>query len=1014
MHVCILSGMACGCDEKLLAKSLYYMDDFDLLFLDDSPHEEYDITYTDVMKEAMSLASKVDGVINDEILLHALLIIHPESLEEILGCKCVRPPFLHNSDFPADSVRISPTVHRMLSVYGGEMSELCEDQPLPWRLSSFHIACVLLTHNPPAVRDFLHLNAIDASQSVLKKRIKKLFSNRRKVNEVKKLVRERHHMLNQLRMIRHRLLDVCCGQDEAITGIVNRLGRFWSTPACSRNARPMTICLVGQNGTGKTHICTQLIQIIEDSMQIEAIEPVDMGGFSGAQLAIDLAGRDEVWHGGGHPGILTERAKNSPRGIILLEGLDKAHQDALAYVDTVISTGLLEDNYTKKKISFAQNIIIYTLSLPCRQEGRFASMSEDKAGSVPHDKMVELVMDTLQNMPGSTTSDRNVLGNMRSLLDKTDDIILLNDHDVASTRHMIRLALDKAIEQHRLSYDVLCNKEKLEVFFLECMQKIGSANNITPLVMEALHDRLMHFFINNATPEEYMPDTLEISLDELPELPDDNTTSEPYSDEWVEERTVLRCRKARRLKFDTIFTRNANKLCLHFTNLRHIVLPSIEDADFFSVRLPDVQRRDLVGMDTPWRIVMRALEHINAGHRPGITPQYGVLLCGPPGTGKTSFAKAVAAELNMPFIYVSTADLCCGNPSVGVKRVHQLFAAAHRTGAIIFMDEIDALGSRDSSHGMYDIVINSLLTELDGFNERRVLVIAATNRPELLDPALTRNGRLHTRVHLGSLKNDADRAALISAFCEAAAMPIPQEVLDFAVTSTYDWTPANLKALLSHAIEFASSAGREISRRDIVAALHKEYFGEDTQKIALSEDELRHVAIHESGHALACTLLGMEWVQVTLHSGGSALGYLESLEMASGGCSAQALRNRIEVSLAGRVAEELLSEPMEGSSSDFAQARAFAERIIDERLEPNIPYVGLSKPSRKREAAVERIVSSCANSVRARLASHRACLEQVVEQLLHHRVLLQSDVAEIIRNSAHDSTSSSGQTHELV
>ena len=219
------------------------------------------------------------------------------------------------------------------------------------------------------------------------------------------------------------------------------------------------------------------------------------------------------------------------------------------------------------------------------------------------------------------------------------------------------------------------------------MQKIGSANNITPLVMEALHDRLMHFFINNATPEEYMPDTLEISLDELPELPDDNTTSEPYSDEWVEERTVLRCRKARRLKFDTIFTRNANKLCLHFTNLRHIVLPSIEDADFFSVRLPDVQRRDLVGMDTPWRIVMRALEHINAGHRPGITPQYGVLLCGPPGTGKTSFAKAVAAELNMPFIYVSTADLCCGNPSVGVKRVHQLFAAAHRTGAIIFMDD---------------------------------------------------------------------------------------------------------------------------------------------------------------------------------------------------------------------------------------------------------------------------------------------------------------------------------------
>lgn len=965
-----------------------------------TPQVEYDITYTEVMNEAMSLASKGIGVITEEILLQALHITHPESLEEILGCKSVRPSPPHDNDFPAYSVQLSPEVHRLLSVYGGVMSEIFERFQKPWRISSFHIACVLLIDPSPAVMDYLQLNGIKASPISMKLRIKKILVRLRKEQAVKQLVRERHHLLGKLRVIRRRLLEVCCGQDEIITTIVNRLGRYWSNPETSRTGRPMTICLVGQHGTGKTHICSQLIQILEEEVGISATEPVDMVRLSGYQAAIDLAGRGPEWLGGGHVGLLTERAKKSPRGILLLENLDKAHQDAFGYVDTMINLGKMEDNFTKEHISFAQNIVIYTLSLPCRQEGRFVRMSKDKAGSVPHDKMVELVTETLSNQPGSTTSERNALGCMQSLLEKTDDIILLNDHDVASTRHMIRLAINKALDQLGLTLKVHCDKEKLEVFFLECMQKIGSANNITPMVHDALQDRVMHFFINTAIPEECMPDELEIVTDELPALPDDNITAEPYSDEWIEKRTSLRCRKARRLSFDTSFALNGNKLTLHFNSLRYIVLPSIEDADFFSVRLPDVQRRDLVGMDTPWRIVMRALDHINTGPRSGITPQYGLLLCGPPGTGKTSFAKAVAAELNMPFIYVATADLCCGNPAMGVKRVHQLFAAAHRTGAIIFMDEIDALGSRDSSHGMYDVVINSLLTELDGFNERRVLVIAATNRPELLDPALTRNGRLHTRVHLGSLKSDTDRATLISSFCEAASMPISQEVLDFAVTTTYDWTPANLKALLSHAIEFASSAGRELTRRDIVDATHKEYFGEETQKDAFSAGKVRHIAIHESGHAFVCSLLGIQWVQVALNSGGSSLAYLMSQEMASGGCTARVLRNRIEVCLAGRAAEELLSEPTEGSSSDFAQARAFAERIIDERLEPNTPYVGAAKSSRKREAAIESIVSSCAKRVRARLASNRACLEQVVEQLLHHRVLLQNDVEVIIRDFA--------------
>ncbi len=967
-----------------------------------SPTLSYDDSYGVVMNEAISLASLSEGLITTELLLQAVLTTYPECFTDILGGMCVAPKLKFNFFPNKEGVRMSAETHRLLSPYGGVIEELCDMCGSRSRVGAFHIAAALLYFPTPPVREALTMSGFCLSDDALREKVNTALCNKTLASAYEVLKSERHGLMTKIRNIRNKLLKVCCGQDDVIDRIIMRLATFWSTPMLARNGRPLSICLVGGTGTGKTYITRKFTKIMAEEMNLPVSSPLEMTRFSGEQIAAeDMIGRGAVWRDGGKEGALTSRAAKTPKSLLVLENFDKAHQYALSHVDTMLTEGKIDDEFTGKNVSFADNIVILTTSLPCRQDARFVSMNEQNAGRIPHDKMMELICNTISNAPGFSALERNKMGAIRSLLDKVDDIILLNDHDVKSTRHMIRLALESSIALMSEILRVECDMQRLELLFLESLQKIGSANNIRPLVQESIQDRVMQYCLKDVTdPDLPLPETLEIRVDDLPELPSAYSDATPYSDEWVEKRTVKRQQLARRLRYDIESSRENDKLILHFTHLRHIVLPSIEDSEFFSVRLPDVRRSDLVGMDTPWNTVMRALKHIHSGSQTGITPQYGVLLCGPPGTGKTSFAKAVAAELGLPFIYVATSDLCCSNPSLGVKRVQQLFAAAHRTGAIIFLDEVDALGSRDRSHGLYDVVINALLTELDGFNERHVLVLAATNRPEMLDPALTRNGRLHTRIWLGCLTNDADRAELIKTFCATAGVELESSVAEFAVSSTYDWSPANIKALLAHAIESAENEQRAVSRRDIVDALHKEYFGENTQREVLDSAKARHVAVHESGHALVCTLLGIPWVQVTINSGGAALAYLETGRVDANCSTADDLRRMIEIRLAGRAAEELLSVPAVGSSRDFEQARILAGRIIDERLEAHASFGTSSRASAKRDVAIERIIKSCMSRVRSRLADHRHCLETIVSLLLKHRVLLQSDVATVLASGA--------------
>lgn len=956
----------------------------------------YDGSYTEVLNIAKNMASGGNGVLSAGVLFQALLHKCPEHFNYLLGMECLLPPIKEVLPAPGNKrVKLGVNASRILSPFGGDLCEvrrgLSDDCPV----DAQQIAAAMLWNPGPEVRYFLQLNGLTVDSRLRASLNNQLLvaDSERRTEIMRNMRAER---LRKLRVIRERLLACCFGQDDVVKSIITQLGIFWNSPTNNRNGRGLTLFLVGGSGTGKTHLLNNLTRILNEELDIPETEVIDMNRFSSYQVSMDLVGRDTCWKDGGRVGELTERAYRNPRSVIVLENIDKAHQDALSYVDSMVTNGSLLDAFRNEKVSFAENIVIMTTSQDYRKDSHFVRLNENRAGGIPQDKLADLVCDMIRSTPRAATFERDVSNILRCILGKVDDIIPMNDHDVDSAMKMIKMSIEAKAESVARTYDVEMEYDitRLAVLFLDSLENLASANAINPMVAEALCERTLQYAINQS--DVLAVEKFRIVIDDLPALTGTELTGEPYSDEWIANRTFARRKNARRLLYDIDFKREDNILELHFTNLRYISLPSIEDAEFFSVTVPDVKADELVGMSKPFEIARDALAHIQSGTITGATPQYGLLLYGPPGTGKTSFAKALARELEMPFIYLSAADLCHNHPAEGVRRVQQVFAAAHRLDAVIFFDEIDALGSRNGSSGVYDVVINTVLTELDGFDDRHVLVIGATNRPECLDPALTRNGRLHTRICLGCLTDEGDRRRLIEMCAEKVGARFEEGVMEFAVSCTYNWAPANMKSLLANAFRKAALDNRAVSRRDVVEALHTENFGVETQKTSLNAEAERGVALHEAGHALVSSLLGKPWVQVTINGGGDALGYLESNNEVHHLRTADDLRRDIKISLAGRAAEEQLGLPSVGSSSDFKHAHDVAARLVDERMETKTAFSGKPLTNRVREMAIERVINECMTEVRQLMNNNRAALESLVAALLKQRVLLQSEAEELI------------------
>ena len=307
----------------------------------------------------------------------------------------------------------------------------------------------------------------------------------------------------------------------------------------------------------------------------------------------------------------------------------------------------------------------------------------------------------------------------------------------------------------------------------------------------------------------------------------------------------------------------------------------------FDTERPDTTFADVAGYEGAKREVTEVvdfLKHPDRYQRAGAVGPKGVLMVGPPGTGKTLLARAVAGEAGVPFISVTGSSFVEMFVGVGAARVRDLFADARkRAPSIVFIDEIDAIGQRRGgqliSNDERDQTLNQMLAELDGFDPATgVVLIAATNRPEVLDPALLRPGRFDRQVVI-PLPTQRERREILAVHIGGKVLG-PDVDLNVVARATPGFSGADLANLINEAAIFAVRAGRQVIEAvDFAEARDRILLGHRDSSNALLPDEKHAVAVHESGHALVAALSehGDPVAKVTILPAGQALGVTEQL-----------------------------------------------------------------------------------------------------------------------------------------
>ena len=399
----------------------------------------------------------------------------------------------------------------------------------------------------------------------------------------------------------------------------------------------------------------------------------------------------------------------------------------------------------------------------------------------------------------------------------------------------------------------------------------------------------------------------------------------------------------------------------------------------------------------------------------------GVLLSGQPGTGKTLLARAVAGEAGVPFFQMSASEFVEMIVGVGASRVRDLFQQAKAAApAIIFIDELDAIGRSRASggpnisggHDEREQTLNQILTEMDGFDPRLgVIVLGATNRPEILDPALLRPGRFDRRVVV-SPPDRAGREAILQV--HTRGVPLAEDVnLGALASATPGMVGADLENLVNEAALLAARRNHEnVNREDLTDALERIVLGAE-RKVMISEEDRRRTAYHEAGHAIVGMLTpGADPVRkVSIIPRGQALGVTFSAPDADRfNFEQQHLLAQIKVALGGRTAEELVfSDITTGAESDIQQltriARAMVGRwgmsraigpiavIPQDGMSALLPGASETSESTQRlvDEEVRRIVESAHAEVSTLLREHRSNLDSLVSGLLEHETLDEAD-----------------------
>jgi cell division protease FtsH len=455
-----------------------------------------------------------------------------------------------------------------------------------------------------------------------------------------------------------------------------------------------------------------------------------------------------------------------------------------------------------------------------------------------------------------------------------------------------------------------------------------------------------------------------------------------------------------------------------------------------SVDSPKITFRDVAGADEAveeLHEIKEFLENPKKFQALGARIPKGVLLFGPPGTGKTLLARAVAGEAGVPFFSISGSDFVEMFVGVGASRVRDLFEQAKQNSpCIIFMDEIDAVGRHRGAgmgggHDEREQTLNQLLVEMDGFTMTdNIILIAATNRPDILDPALLRPGRFDRQIVVDR-PDRKGRAKILDV--HTRGKPLAKEInTDALAGQTPGFTGADLANLVNEAALLSARTGkREIGQHELEEGIMRVIAGPEKKTRVMSEKERRITAYHEMGHAIVGHYLEHSDPvhKISVIGRGQALGYTISMPTEDRFLTTRAeLTDSMAMTLGGRAAEEIVfSEITTGASNDIEKVTATAKAMVmrygmSERLGPRVfghdhsqPFLGRefsSEPDYSDEIAreiddeIRRVVESAHQRAKDILTEHRETLNTVSEILVRRETIEKEEFEALIAGKSEE------------